>query len=91
MSDFVVDGIITVVDKLCSITLPINNKDKYISDLINNYIVNSELKNVAGNFAMRASKLMGVLSFIIITAANLNLYKILLMKLTKNMKKKQMI
>ena len=55
--------------------MPISNKDKYITDLKNDYIINSELKNVAGNVAMRTGKLMGVLSFIIITAANLNLYK----------------
>ena len=60
---------------MCFKTLLINNKDKYISDLKNGYIINSELKNVAGNVTMRTGKLMGVLSFIIITAANLNLYK----------------
>ena len=60
---------------MCSKTLPINNKDKYISDLKNDYIINSELKNVAGNVEVRTGTLMGVLSFIIITAANLNLYK----------------
>ena len=75
ISDSVIDGIVTVVGNLCSKTLPINNKDKYISDLKNDYIINSELKNVAGNVALRTGKLMGVLSFIIITAVNLNLYK----------------
>ena len=60
---------------MCSKTFPINNKDKYISDFKNDYIINSELKNLAGNIAIRNGKLMGVLSFIIITAANLNLYK----------------
>ena len=65
ISDSVIDGMVTVVGNLCSKTLPINNKDKYISDLKNDYIINSELKNVAGNVAMRTGKLMGVLSFII--------------------------
>ena len=60
---------------MCSKTLPINNKDKYIADLKNDYTINSELKNFAGNVAMRTGKLMGVLSFMIITVANLNLYK----------------
>ena len=31
--DSVTDGFVTVVGNLCSKTLPINNKDKYISDL----------------------------------------------------------
>ena len=53
--------------------MPIDNKDKYISDLKNDYIINSELKNVAGNVAMRTGYLMGMLSFIIITVANMNL------------------
>ena len=60
---------------MCSKTLPINNKDKYIADLKNDFTINSELKNFAGNVAMRTGKLMGVLSFMIITVANLNLYK----------------
>ena len=72
--DSVIHDIVTVVGNLCSKTLPISNKDKYISDLKNDYIINSELKNVAGNVAMRTGKLMDVLSFIIITAANINLY-----------------
>ena len=55
------DGIITVVGNLCSKTLPINNKDKYISDLKNDYIINSELKNVVSNVAMRTGKLIGAL------------------------------
>ena len=75
ISDSVIDGIVTVVGNLCSKTLPIDDKDKYITDLKNDYIINSELKNVAGNVAMRTGKLMGVLSFIIITAANMNLYR----------------
>ena len=60
---------------MCSKTLPINNKDKYISDLRNNYIINSELKQVAGNVAMGTGKLMRVLSFIIITGANIELHR----------------
>ena len=32
-SDSVIDEIVTVVGNLCSKTLPINNEDKYISDL----------------------------------------------------------
>ena len=75
ISDSVIDGIVTVVGNVCFKILPINNKDKYISDLKNYYIINSELKNVADNVAMRTGKLMGILLFIITTAANLNLYK----------------
>ena len=75
ISGSVVDGIITVVGNLCSKTLPIENKDKYIAELKNDYIINSELKNVAGNIAMRTGKLMGVLEFLLITASNINLYK----------------
>ena len=75
ISDSVIDGIVAVVGNLCSKTLPISNNDKYISDLKNDYIINSELKNFAGNVAMRTGKLMGVLSFIIITAANINLHR----------------
>lgn len=75
ISNSVIDGIVTVVGNLVSKALPIQNNDKYVSDLKNDYIINSELKNVAGNIAMRTGKLMGVLSFIIITASNINLYK----------------
>jgi hypothetical protein len=64
ISGSVVDGIITVVGNLCSKTLPIENKDKYIAELKNDYIINSELKNVAGNIAMRTGRLMGVLEFL---------------------------
>ena len=60
ISDSVIDEIFTVVGNLYSKTLPINNKDKYISDLRNDYITKSELKNVAVNVAMRTGKLMGV-------------------------------
>jgi hypothetical protein len=75
ISGSVVDGIITVVGNLCSKTLPIENKDKYIAELKNDYIINSELKNVAGHIAMRTGKLMGVLEFLLITASNINLYR----------------
>jgi hypothetical protein len=75
ISGSVVDGIITVVGNLCSKTLPIENKDKYIAELKNDYIINSELKNVAGHIAMRTGKLMGVLEFLVITASNINLYR----------------
>jgi len=75
ISDSVIDGIVSIIGNVCSRTLPIDNKDKYISDLKNDYIINSELKNVAGNVAMRTGKLMGVLSFIIITASNIDLYR----------------
>jgi len=74
ISDSVIDGIVTTIGNLCSKILPIENKDKYITDLKNDYIINSELKNVAGNVAMRTGKLMGVLSFIIHTASNINYY-----------------
>ena len=88
ISDSIIDGIVTVVGNLCSKILPINNKDKYISDLKNDYIINSELKNVAGNVAMRTGKLMGVLSFIIITAANIKLYKQVVLEVEKENEKK---
>ena len=72
----VIDDIVTAVGYLCSKSLSIENKDKYISDLKNDYIINFVLKNVAGKVAMRTGKLIDVLSFIIVTAANSNLYKI---------------
>ncbi len=75
ISDSVIDGIVSVIGNVCSKTLPIEDKDKYISELKNDYIINSELKNVAGNIAMRTGKLMGLLSFAIITASNINLYR----------------
>ena len=50
-------------------------------------MLNSELKNVAGNVAMRTGKLKGVLSFIIITAANLNLYKNIVFEVDKEHEK----
>ena len=87
MSDSVIDGIVVVVGNLCSKTLPISNKDKYISDLKNDYIMNSELKNVAGNVAMRTGKLMCVSSIIIITAANINLYRKVVLEVEKENEK----
>ena len=42
--------------------------------LKNDYIIITQLKNIAGTFAMRSGKLMGVRSFIIITAAIINSY-----------------
>ena len=74
ISDSVIDGIVTVVGNLCAKILPIENKDKYITDLKSDYIINSELKNVAGNITMRTGKLMSVLSFIIHTASNISYY-----------------
>ena len=74
ISDSVIDGIVTVIGNLCSKTLPIENKEKYISDLKNDYIIINELKSVAGKVTMRTGKLMGLLSFAIITASNINLY-----------------
>ena len=56
ISDSVIDGILTVVGNLCSKTLPISNKDNCTSDLKNDNIISSELKNVAGNVAMRTGK-----------------------------------
>jgi hypothetical protein len=90
ISGSVVDGIISVVGNLVSKTLPIDNKDKYIAELKNDYIINSELKNVAGNIAMRTGRLMGVLEFIIITASNVKLYRNVRLpskNLTKNLKR----
>lgn len=73
ISDSVIDGIVSVIGNICSRTLPIDNKDKYITELKNDYIINSELKNIAGNVAMRTGKFMGLLSFLVITVANINL------------------
>jgi large-conductance mechanosensitive channel len=86
ISGSVVDGIITVVGNLCSKTLPIENKDKYIAELKSDYIINSELKNVAGNIAMRTGRLMGVLEFLI-TASNIKLYKKNIQELDKELDK----
>jgi hypothetical protein len=83
ISDSVVDGIITLVGNLCSKTLPIENKDKYISDLKNDYIINSELKNVAGNIAMRTGKLMGLLEFGLITISHVQLHRKKIQELDK--------
>jgi hypothetical protein len=83
ISDSVVDGIITLVGSLCSKTLPIENKDKYISDLKNDYIINSELKNVAGNIAMRTGRLMGLLEFGIITFSHVKLHRKKIQELDK--------
>jgi uncharacterized protein YfbU (UPF0304 family) len=87
ISGSVVDGIISVVGNLVSKTLPIDNKDKYIAELKNDYIINSELKNVAGNIAMRTGRLMGVLEFMIITASNVKLYKKNRQELDKELEK----
>lgn len=87
ISDSVIDGVVTVIGNLCSKTLPIENKDKYITDLKNDYIINSELKNVAGNVAMRTGKLMGVLSFLIITVSNINLYRNIVKEVDKENEK----
>jgi hypothetical protein len=87
ISGSVVDGIITVVGNLCSKTLPIENKDKYIAELKSDYIINSELKNVAGNIAMRTGRLMGVLEFLLITASNIKLYKKNIQELDKELDK----
>jgi hypothetical protein len=87
ISGSVVDGIITVVGNLCSKTLPIENKDKYIAELKSDYIINSELKNVAGNIAMRTGRLMGVLEFLLITASNIKLYKKNIQELDKELEK----
>ena len=75
ISDSVIDGIVTVVGNLCSKILPKDNKDKYTSDLKNDYKINLELKRATRNVTMKTSKLLGVLSFIIIMVANMNLYK----------------
>jgi hypothetical protein len=74
ISDNVIHGLVTVVGNLCSKILPIDDKDKYTTDLKNDYILNSELKNVAGNVAMRTGKLMGLLSFLIITGSHINFF-----------------
>jgi uncharacterized protein YfbU (UPF0304 family) len=87
ISNSVVDGIISVVGNLVSKTLPIENKDKYIAELKNDYIINSELKNVAGNIAMRTGRLMGVLEFMIITASNVKLYRNVRQELDKELEK----
>jgi uncharacterized protein (DUF1499 family) len=91
ISGSVVDGIISVVGNLVSKTLPIDNKDKYIAELKNDYIINSELKNVAGNIAMRTGRLMGVLEFMIITASNVisvqKLGRLPSKNLTKNLRR----
>ena len=87
ISGSVVDGIITVVGNLCSKTLPIENKDKYIAELKNDYIINSELKNVAGHIAMRTGKLMGLFEFFLLTASNINLYRKNIQELDKELEK----
>ena len=74
ISGSVIDGVITFSANVISKFIPIENKDKYISDLQNDYIINSELKNIAGNVAMRTGKLWSLFSFAIITAKNINLY-----------------
>jgi uncharacterized protein YfbU (UPF0304 family) len=75
ISDSVIDGIVTVIGNLCSKILPIDDKDKYTNDLKDDYIINSELKTVAGNVAMRTGRLMGLLSFLIITGSHINFYR----------------
>jgi len=75
ISSSVIGNIISVVGNLCSNVLPIDNKEEYTSDLKNDYIINSELKSVAGQLALRTGKLMGVLSFLVITASHVNIYR----------------
>ena len=65
----------SVVGNICSNVLPIDIKEQYTSDLKNDYIINSELKSVAGQLALRTGKLMGVLSFLVITASHVNIYR----------------
>ena len=71
ISESVIDGLVSVVGNLCSKVLPIDDKDKYTADLKKDYIINSELKTIAGNVALRTGRLMGVLSFLIITGSHI--------------------
>jgi len=75
ISDNVINGLVTVFGSLCSKVLPIDDKDKYTNDLKNDYIINAELKNVAGNIAMRTGRLMGLLSFLVITGSHISFYR----------------
>src|SRR5882757_7606038 len=75
ISNNVIGNIVSVIGNLCSNVLPIDNKEKYTNDLKNDYIINSELKSVAGQLALRTGKFMGVLSFLVITASHVNIYR----------------
>lgn len=87
ISDSVIEGIVTVIGNLCSKTLPIENKEKYISDLKNDYIIINELKSIAGKMTMRTGKLMGLLSFAIITVSNINMYRKTVKQIDKEIEK----
>lgn len=75
ISKSVVDGIIDLGGALFTRIIPIDDKEKYISELKENYIINSELKNVTGSLTSWNGKLMALGTFAIITFSHLGQFK----------------
>lgn len=75
ISKSVVDGIIDLGGALFTRIIPIDDKEKYISELKENYIINSELKNVTGSLTSWNGKLMALGTFALITFSHLGQFK----------------
>jgi hypothetical protein len=75
ISKSVVDGIIDIGGSLFTRILPIDDKEKYISELKDNYVINAELKNVTGSLTSWNGKLMALGTFALITFSHLGQFK----------------
>ena len=67
INDHLINTLYSFYSYLASSLLPINNVERLREDLINDYILTTELKSITGGFAASCSKLMAVVSLGITT------------------------
>ena len=74
IGDHIIASIISVYAKVVNKVLPIDNVEKLQEDLNSDYILTSELKNIAGTIAGTCGKLMSLISLSFITLKHIKVH-----------------
>ena len=75
ISNTITDSVIMIATKLIDKTLPIDNVSELESDLKNDYLLISELKNIGGYMSLKFGRIMGFLSAGLITMKHIDFSK----------------
>ena len=72
-TDSLIDSFIFLVTKAVGMAVDVKDIDAYQKELKNNYIINKELSNLAGNLALKCGRFLAVANAALITTKHIDL------------------
>ena len=71
-TDSLIDSLIVLATKVVGMTVNIKDIDAYQKELRNDYIINNELSNLAGNLALKCGRFLAVANAVLITTKHID-------------------